>query len=137
MPPYEMITKDFLREVLKEDKALLKMQNVKFVNVPAYDEIGVKALYEKAVKMPHMARYFPTKYPKGRRCDKAYMYNVWNTVHPEDVKEVIEYANSQRYSVTAEKVRDETITITEAWKAELEAMPFVSKQKGRMSHLLK
>ena len=27
--------------------------------------------------------------------------------------------------------------ITEAWKEELESMPFISKQKGRMSQLLK
>ena len=46
-----------------------------------------------------MAEYFPDKFPIGRTCNREYMYNVWNTMHPEDVKEVIEYANSQRYSI--------------------------------------
>ena len=27
------------------------------------------------------------------------MYNVWNTVHPDEVKKVIEYANEARYGV--------------------------------------
>ena len=43
MPPSHMITKEFLKEVLTGEKKLLKMRDVKFVNVPAYDEIGVKA----------------------------------------------------------------------------------------------
>lgn len=132
-----MVTKDFLKAVLKEDKDLLRMNKVAFVNPPAYDETGVKALYEKVLQQPGMAKYFPDKYPKGRQCDRAYMYNVWATIHPEQVSQVIAYANSQRYSITAEKEKQETIILTDKWKAELDAMPFVSKVKGRMSMLLK
>ena len=65
------------------------------------------------------------------------MYNIWNSVYPDDVKAVINHANSHRYDITAEKVKDNTIVITEEWQEQLEAMPYVSKQKGRMSHLLK
>ena len=55
------------------------------------------------------------------------MYNVWNTLHPEDVREVIAYANSQRYNITSEKVKENTIIISEKWMQELDDMPFVSK----------
>jgi hypothetical protein len=65
------------------------------------------------------------------------MYNVWATIHPDDVKRVIEHANSQRYAITADKAKQECIKISEGWQQQLESMPFVSKQKGRMSHLLK
>ena len=65
------------------------------------------------------------------------MYEVWNSIHPEAVREVIAYANSQRYSVDNERVKDNTIEITKEWEDQLQAMPFVSKQKGRMAHLLK
>jgi len=84
-----------------------------------------------------MADFFPEKYPKGCPCKKAYMYNVWNTVHPDQVKQVLDYANNLRFSIEADKVKEDTILITEQWREELEAMPFISKQKGRMSHLLK
>ena len=87
--------------------------------------------------MPGMMDYFPDKYPKGKVCEKAYMYNVWNTRYPEDVKAVIEHANQQRYALTSAKVREDTILITDEWQRELDSLPFVSKQKGRMSHLLK
>lgn len=83
MPPYEMVTKDHLKAVLAEEKDLLKMKQVRFVNAPAYDEIGVKALYDKVVQQPGMAKYFPNKYPKGRQCEKQYMFNIWNSIHPE------------------------------------------------------
>ena len=113
------------------------MNQVKFINVPAYDEIGVKAMYSKVIKMEGMERYFPSKYPKGTQCDKGYLYNVWNSLHPEVVKNVIDHANSQRFAMTAEKVKQESINITEGWQQELDSLPFVSKQKGRMSALLK
>jgi hypothetical protein len=65
------------------------------------------------------------------------MYNVWNTIYPEDVRQTIEHANSVRYAVTSDKVKEQTIVVSEEWQQELASMPFVSKQKGRMSHLLK
>ena len=131
------INKDFLRDVLKGERSLLKMSEVNFCNVPAFDEIGVKALYSKVIKLPGMGKYFPSSLPKGKQCCKQYMYNVWNTVYPEDVQAVLEKANANRYAIDAEKVKEQTIVITQEWKEQLEAMPFVSKQKGRMSHLLK
>ena len=65
------------------------------------------------------------------------MYNVWNTIYPDDVKKVIDHANSQRYAIDADKNKEHAIIITEEWQKELDSMPFISKQKGRMSHLLK
>ena len=62
-----MITKDFIKSVLKGEKALLKMNKVNFCNAPAYDEIGVTALFSKVIKMPNMARYFPDSFPKGSK----------------------------------------------------------------------
>ncbi len=33
---------------------------------------------------------------------KAYFYNVWNTVHPEEVKAVLDHANQVRYGLKNE-----------------------------------
>ena len=137
MLPYHQLTKDFLKDVLTEKKGLLMMSEVKFVNVPAFDEIGVKYLYDDVVKKEGMAKYFPDKFPKGAQCDKGYFYNVWNTVYPEQVKEVIQYANSQRYTVSNEQAEQNSIMISERWQQALDSLPFVSKEKGRMTSLLK
>ena len=116
MMPFEMVTKDMLKDVLSGKKKFLKMQDVRFCNVPVYDEIGVKALYDDALKMPQMVDYFPDKLPKGKTMAREYFYNVWNTLHPDSVKNVIEYANSQRYAVDNEEVQKNSIIITDEWQ---------------------
>ena len=132
-----MVTKDFLKQVLSGQKKLLKMQDVRFVNPPSYDEIGVKALYSKVIQEDGMKDYFPSKYPKGLQCDKSYFYNIWNTLYQDQVAEVIKYANSQRFTVSNDDKVQNSICISAEWQKELDSMPFISKQKGRMSALLK
>ena len=41
VPPEYMINKDFLKEVFAEDKDLLELKKVKWINVPLYDELSV------------------------------------------------------------------------------------------------
>ena len=65
MPPFTMINRGFLKEVLTGKKTLLKMSQVKFCNAPLFDETGVKALYDKVIKQSGMSKHFPDKYAKG------------------------------------------------------------------------
>ena len=41
VPPEYMINKDFLKEVLTEDKDLLELKEVKWINAPLFDELSV------------------------------------------------------------------------------------------------
>ena len=61
-----MFTKDYAKYIFAEKNALIKKVHVQFIDVPKYDELSVKNLYEKLIKLDGMERYFPTKYPKGR-----------------------------------------------------------------------
>ena len=65
MPPEKMITRDMMKQILKGEKTLLKMAQVRFINVPAYAEISVKHMYPKLMKLEGMSKYFPDKYAKG------------------------------------------------------------------------
>ena len=87
-----MFGKDFMKEVLNGSKKLLKMKDAKFVNVVKYDELSVKSLYSKLLQLDGMAAYFPDSYPKGRQCDRCYMFNVANTLHENIIKELVEHA---------------------------------------------
>ena len=40
-----MINKDFLKQVLTEEKELLLIKDVRFINVPMYDELAVKRVW--------------------------------------------------------------------------------------------
>ena len=72
--------------MLQGEKDFLKMSEVRFTNIPSFSEIGVKYIYDSAMTLPRMKKYFPDKLPKSRTMDKEYFYNVFNTLHPEDVK---------------------------------------------------
>jgi len=45
---------------------LLKLVDVKQVDVKKYDELSVKNLYDDFMKLEGVKKYFPEKYPKGR-----------------------------------------------------------------------
>ena len=87
-----MFTRDFAKEVFQGKKKLLKLSEVKLIQVTKYDELSVKNLYDKFLTLEGMAEYFPSKYPKGRICDREYMFNVANTLHQDVLKELIEHA---------------------------------------------
>jgi len=51
----------FMRDILSEKKSHLKQNDVIRLDVPAYQEISVKNLYEDAMKDPVLSKYLPTK----------------------------------------------------------------------------
>ena len=66
MPPEIMINKDFFKLVLTGQKKLIKMEDLKPINMPSFDELSVKKLYQDALEMPDMKLFFPDSYAKGR-----------------------------------------------------------------------
>jgi len=64
--PYEMCTRELIKEIFSGTKKLLKLKEVKFIQAPKYDEISVKNLYDKLIALEGMKAYFPDKYAKGR-----------------------------------------------------------------------
>ena len=51
----------FMRDILSEKKLHLKKNEVIHLDIPAYQEISVKNLYEDALKDPVLGKYLPTK----------------------------------------------------------------------------
>ena len=88
-----MINKDFLKQVLNEEKELLPISEVRFVNVPMYDELGVKHLWLQMQNSSDFMKYFPDKLPKGRLPDREYFFNLMNTINPTYTAQLIKHAN--------------------------------------------
>ena len=55
MMPYEMITHAMLKDIFAGNKKLMKINDVKFIQAPKYDEISVKNLYNRFIKLEGMA----------------------------------------------------------------------------------
>ena len=59
MPPAKMLNKDFLKLLLTEEKSLLQLDQVKYVNVPRYDELSVRKFWPMLREDDTFMKYMP------------------------------------------------------------------------------
>lgn len=78
--------------MLTEEKALFSMQEIKWVNVPLYDELSVKNLWPEMIQYPEFRRYMPDSLPKGRQIDRTYFFNIMMTLSPDYTGNLIMHA---------------------------------------------
>ena len=60
MPPANQVNKDFLRQVLKGEKMLLKNCEITFIDVKRFDKLSVKNLWGELSKDKAFNIYFPS-----------------------------------------------------------------------------
>ena len=121
-----MLTKDFLKQILTEEKKLVEIKEISMIKVPFFDELSVKNIWPKLQKDPDFLKYFPNKLPKGRLPDRTYFFNILNSCNSEYVAHLIQHANLQRNTIAGEQRQMETIELTDAWVEKLMAVPFIS-----------
>ena len=128
LPPEYMMNKDFLKEVLTEDKALLRLDQVSRVNVPLYDELSVANIWPMMKIDEKFMMYFPTKMAKNRLPDRGYMFNILNTFQPNYLQALIKHPNDQRNSVSNDAIAREAIEVSDDWWDALNSVPFISRK---------
>ena len=128
VPPVLMVNKDFIRQVLSDEKELMEVDAVKKVNMPRYDELSVKSFWPLIQGNQRAMRFFPDSLPKGRQPDHEYFWNVYNTLEEPYVRQLIAHANEQRNSAQAEGMEKETIVISEVMANKLNQFPFQSSK---------
>ena len=121
-----MLNKDFLKEVFIEQKRFLRLDEVKRICVPLYDELAVIKIWPMTKEDESLSVFFPTKMAKGRVPDREYFFNILNTVHGEYLQKLIRHASDQRNESQATAKAKETIEITDDWWNILNSVPFVS-----------
>ena len=136
VPKQTMYNKDFLQAVLNENKKLLKLKNVKFINVPVYDELSVKKFWPMMQNDAEFMNHFPDRLPVGRIPDRDYFWNVMNTLNEEYVTELISHAIKVRNDANAHQQTSQVIEISETMWDELHAAPFTSCKFARSSNFL-
>ena len=119
-----MVNKDFIRQILAEEKELMEVDAVRQVNMPKYDELSVKNFWPRMQDVPRVMRFFPDKLPKGRLPDHDYFWNVFNTLEEPYVRQLIAYANAQRNSAQAEGMQAQSIVVSNEMANKLIQYPF-------------
>ena len=80
----------------------MPISEVKFINVPHYDEVSVKQLWPKMKLATDFMKYFPDKLPQGRLPNREYFFNIMNSCCCEYVTKLIKHASAQRNSIARE-----------------------------------
>ena len=76
--------------VLKNEKKLLRMEDVKMIKVPCYEELSVKALYPQAKEDHRLSLYLPDIRDKGKPLERTFFFNILNTIESDYVSHLIE-----------------------------------------------
>ena len=121
-----MMTKDFLKLVLVEDKRLIKLSEVKFISIPHYSEMSVKVLWPHLKNDKIFMQYFPDRMPVNHLPDRSYFFNILNSTKPEYLKQALTHANKQKNSIEAEKNLQDSVLISDSWWTQLNEIPFIS-----------
>ena len=128
LPPATTINKDFLKQVLCEEKQLLQKKDVMHIEVPHYEELSVKALWPQIAQDEEVAKYFPNSFREGKGPGREYFFNVVNTIQPDFLKQMMSHANKQRMTGEGEAGQREGIKISQFWEEQLKAMPYLSRK---------
>ena len=76
-----MVNKDFIKQVLSEEKALMPLDKVKWVSVPHYDELSVKKFMPMLSDDSDFKKYFPAPGREARLPDRTFFWNIAHTLH--------------------------------------------------------
>ena len=96
LPPLDLVNKNFLKKVLRNEKSLLKMEEVKLVKVPTYEELSVKAMYDEVLEDEDVRKYLPDQGAKAKPIHRFFFFNILNSVYPEYVQALIEESQRRR-----------------------------------------
>lgn len=105
---------------------MIKAKNIDQINVPSYPELNVKAFWRKIKSTTRYMKYFPD-YKEGKLPERAYMFNVLNTIDPELVNEKIQLAEADK-DVGKKLIEDEVIEVREDLLKEIESTSFMSSK---------
>ena len=117
-----------MKQILAEEKQLLKKSNVVTRKVPQYEELSVKALWPQVQGDEDVSKYFPDQFAVGKGPGRDYFFNVLNTVQPDFLNQIISHANKQRMSADGEIGQREAIKISQFWEEQLKLMPYNSSK---------
>ena len=123
-----MVNKDFLKQVLDDEKKLMPIKKCRFINVPKYDELSVKTIFPLFANDDEIMQYFPDVFPKEKGPSREYFFTVLNTVHPEYLAGLIKHANKVRYASDQQENKPCEIKMTNEWFEKLNEEPFVSRK---------
>lgn len=101
--------------MLKDEKKLFLVSEIKHINVPKCPEINVKKIVEMVKDQPDIAPYLPSNITKKRGISREHLMNIVNTVYPQYLPQIIRFAQDERQVVDAELEKNDAILVSDEW----------------------
>ena len=121
-----------MKDILKDEKRALRVNEVVHLDVPLYPEISVKNLYDDAMADPDVAKYLPSQEQMGGRLpERDFFFGILGTLKRQYLTDIIKDAHDKRFKVTDEENKKDSILISDAWLEELNKHPYFS---SKLSH---
>ena len=119
----------FLRDILADKKLHLKQNEVIRLEIPSYQELSVKNLYDDAMQDEVLAKYLPSKEQlSGKLPERDFFFGVLCTLRKQYMSDVIAEAQAKRFKIEDNDQGQEGIVLTEAWLQELQKHPYHSSK---------
>ena len=96
LPPYSGMNKDFLKQILSDEKQVLLTKDVNQIKVPLYEELNVVKLWSMYRSDDRLKHFLPDRVAKGRQIDRSWFMNVFNTLAHETLAQIVDHAEKQR-----------------------------------------
>ena len=89
-----------------------------------YDELAMSLIYDKVLlKFIDVAKYMP-RTSEGRKPPRQFFWNVFNTLHPQVVKDILKACHDKRGIDEEDKREEEVIVIRADILDQIEAATF-------------
>ena len=119
----------FMRDILADKKLHLKQNEVIRLDIPGYQEISVKNLYEDALKDPELKKYLPTKEQLSNKLpEREFFFGVLCTLRKQYMQDIIEEASKKRFKLEDDDPKKQGIAISDGWFTELMKHPYHSSK---------
>ena len=93
----------FLRDILSDKKLHLKQNEVIRLEIPSYQELSVKNLYEDAMKDAVLSKYLPNKDQLSNKLpEREFFFGVMCTLRKQYMSDIIAAAQAKRYKIQDE-----------------------------------
>ena len=91
----------FMRDILADKKVHLKQNEVIRLDIPAYQELPVKDLYEDAMMDHVLTKYLPTKEQLSNKLpEREFFFGIMCTLRKQYMTDIIHEAFSKRNKVS-------------------------------------
>ena len=90
----------FMRDILSDTKLHLKQNEVFQFEIPNYQELSVKNLYNDAMQDPVLQKYLPSKEQlSGKLPERDFFFGVLCTLKQQYMKDIVADAQKKRFKI--------------------------------------